>query len=1111
MAISVQTQKHLWARSFNVCAFVPCIQPLTLDPSAERTGSVVLGEQAHIRSPKPGGPRYDPHYKRDVDGFENLVLLCPTHHSMIDANNGRNFTVSQLEQMKAQHGRQQEMRTKFAPAISAYLSDRYGEEDLVHFRQAELQGRVDAMFVDVPLGIRTDAPASALMRKIAKSHPGDPTASDLHGGLVVTGAVQALLHPEWTGNAVVVGGPGQGKSTLLQYLSQYYRARRLNKSSYDAADKRLLRYTGPSRIPFRIDLRRYATWVRRLEDQADKEKADSSLARVDLERFLLDEISRRTGIHEFTADDFEAVFATEPVLLALDGLDEIPEVQLRERITTQIARAQDRLKSLSADLVVLVSTRPGSSLSALSTFSVLQLRPLTPGLRRQYLAKWIDVSGLTPESAKRLEEAFYSSEHLPHIQELASSPMQLAILLNLLHRRQLLPEQRTELFRDYLVTFLDREQTEDKEPLLNAHRAVLESTHAYLGWFLHSQTEAGGGDGGISREELRRLLRDHLRDQPDAQKLADDIYSAIVERVLCLVEREGRFEFEVQSLREFFAAKHLFENLTSRGAGNSRDDGATALLTRPYWTNVARFFVGMFTKGEVRSLSDNFRAAERLVGPHPLVRANAVLTLSDRVYLGQPAAVLADTVDFILAGPGVALGEKGFLDEGGIPLKLGEKSGRTQAVAHLQHRLEADAGPVDLLAACLYRHATADDDLPGWWWEKFAPTSAWLRVAAALHILADLSSANTDRLITALAAAEGEIIPVLPLLIGGGYNGSDETILRHILREQNRGVIARSGDITGDTPAALLSRYASSVSTQDRMERDRAAREGPGILSSARQAAQAILKREVSDWGNTLSLVDKTWGSGWVLHRAIAAAPTSVNLAAIRTDSYSLKAALSWENQVRTRAGDESWWREFLNDSPSALERNLRVIGLLSNAPRATLIARMSDLETAVDAMTRSEFASVSNALNSAHGVTRGRLLPLGDVVRTAQIRPSGPVLWLLRAVSTESGKELIDRHLEQQLGRIVEAGGDITEVFTLVQTKRQVSLDAIIGTLSEELPTLMRLEPVKIGRAKEILTNPERWPTKVVKTATDVVASQQGKKMLPLAKVADTDNWNLG
>jgi hypothetical protein len=1038
------------------------------------------------------------------------MLLCPTHHSLIDANNGRNFTVAQLEQMKAQHVRQQQVRSKFQPAILAYLSDRYGEEDLVQFRQAELQGRVDAMFVDVPLGVRANAPAAALMRQIAQLHPGDSIAGDLHQGLIVTGAAQALLHPDWTGNAVLMGGPGQGKSTLLQYLSQYYRARRLGKSTYDAADDRLLRHSGPSRVPFRVDLRRYASWVRREENRAASEVGDSTQARIDLELYLFDEISRRAGIHRFTTDDFVTVFATEPVLLALDGLDEIPDIQLRQRITNQIARAQDRLEPHSANLVVLVSTRPGSSLGALGTFSILQLRPLTPGLRRQYLTKWIEVSGLTSESAERLEEAFYSSEDLPHIQELASSPMQLAILLNLLHRRQLLPEQRTELFRDYLVTFLDREQTEDKEPLLNEHRAVLESTHAFLGWFLHSQTDAGRIDGGISREELRRLLRDHLRDQPDAQKLADAIYSAITDRLLCLVERDGKYEFEVQSLREFFAAMHLFENLTSRGVGNSRDDGATELLKRPYWTNVARFFVGMFTKGEIRSLSDNFHAAERKIAPHPLVRANAVLTLKDRVFLGQPAPILQESVDFILAGPGVALAELGLIDGSGIPLQLGEKSGRTQAVTHLMQRLEVADGPVDLVASSLYRHATEGDNLAAWWWDKFAPTSAWIRAAAALRVFANLDSANTDRLVMALESVTVEEPPVLPLLIEGSYNGADNRILEYIRREQNQGIIAPQMALTSDVPAARLSRYASTVLTKDRTMRAHIPNEEPGILTSARAAADASLRSRDNGWERTLSLVDSAWGNGWVLRRAVALSPPSLDLAEIQTESFHLRKALTWEHESRIQAGEESWWRGFLHDAPSALEKSLRVVGLLSNARLAVIIALISELETAIESMTRNEFASVKNALSNAHGVTRGRLLPLDEAIRTGQIRPSGPLLWLLRTIGTEAAKQRIDKRLDPEVENIIDAGADIGEVLVLVKPKRRIALDAIAGGSPEALPAFVRLEPVKSGRAKEILTNPERWPSKVVQSAVDLIASKQGQQLPALAEVAIVDGWSL-
>ena len=406
MTITVATQKMLWGTSHNVCAFTLCVQPLTMD-AGDGDGSVVVGEQAHIRSGLPRGPRHDRRYV-DVDSADNLILLCPTHHTLIDSDNGRHFTVAQLEQMKAQHVRQQDKRARFSPAIRAYMADRYGAENFVQFQQAELKAHVDAMFVDVPLGCRADSRVAALVSQISRAQPGDPSSADLRR-LLIAGAAQILLHPEWNENAVLVGGPGQGKSTIFQYLAQYYRARRLGKSAYDANDGTLVRNVGLARIPFRLDLRRYAQW-RRTQQERAAQANDGSYARTHLELYLLEEITRHTGAHEFSAEDFELMFATEPVLLALDGLDEIPNVQDRDEVTTEIARARDRLDSLAASLVVLVSTRPGSSLNALTTsgtFTVLQVLSLTPGLRRQYLNRWIDVNALEPDPAARLATAFY--------------------------------------------------------------------------------------------------------------------------------------------------------------------------------------------------------------------------------------------------------------------------------------------------------------------------------------------------------------------------------------------------------------------------------------------------------------------------------------------------------------------------------------------------------------------------------------------------------------------------------------------------------------------------------------------------------------------------------
>lgn len=1106
MTITVSTQKILWATSHNVCAFPKCVQPLTVE-TGDDDGSVVVGQQAHIRSSQPRGPRHDPNYK-DVDGADNLILLCPNHHALIDSENGRHFTVAQLEQMKAQHVRQQTRRAKFTPAIRAYMADRYGAEDFVQFQQAELKARVDAMFVEVPLGCRADSRAAALTNKIARAQPGDSWSADERRRLLVAGAAQLLLHPEWEGNAVLVGGPGQGKSTILQYLAQYYRARRLDRGTYDSGDGNLVRSKGPARVPFRLDLRRYAQWRRVQEERAAKENGDSSEARTELERYLLAEITKHTGTHEFTAEDFEMLFATEPILLALDGLDEIPNVQDRDEVTTEIARSRDRLDALAADLIVLASTRPGSSLNALTAsgnFTVLQVLPLTPGLRRQYLDRWIEVNALEPESAERLATAFYENEDLPHIQELASSPMQLAILLNLLHRRQLLPQQRTELFRNYLESFLDREQAENKEPLLAQHRNVLVDTHAYLGWYLHSQTELGALEGGIGQDELRRVLRLRLEGQPDAQYLADAIYSAITTRVLCLVEREGKFEFEVQSLREYFAAWHLFENLTSRGTGDSRDDGATALLARAYWTNVTRFFVGMFTKGEVRSLYDNFRSAEDAVRPHPLVRSTAAQTLTDRVYQAQPSTVLMKVVEFVLGGTGVSLGEMGLLDGTRIPLQFSDRAGRAEALVHLRQRLESGDGPVRSIASSLHRHATADDDLVAWWWQHYAPNARWIEGAATLQALRGLDLHKAARLASALEADTDEQKQYAHLLLVGGYDGGEQRILQRVLREQNQGVIATTKE---RTPVGLLSQSASSIASRDRSALPRVRRDEQDPLGAVR-AARLFLVKNSSHWTDSLASISAVWGGGWVLARAVASLPLSADLALV-TPSAPLNDALRAERAFRARADDARWWQDALMAAVTDTERGLRVVGLLTHGRQDVLKESLAQLEQSVAAMSVAQYLAVCNALETGHTLSRGRRLPLDQAVRLGTIRTTGRVLWLLRAISTEP-TGWIDKQLEGLLEEVAAAGVGPTTLFTAVRPRRTVGIDVVRGATLEELPPTAKLRTLTATQSDEVLADPEVWPVQVVESAINTLASKRGSQLPLLAHIAQKNAWDVG
>jgi hypothetical protein len=93
--------KALFALSHNKCAFPGCDQPMAV-LSPEPT---IVGEICHIRGKRPGAKRYD---SQQTDAarhsFENLILLCGTHHTIIDGDEAT-YSVERLLEMKAERER----------------------------------------------------------------------------------------------------------------------------------------------------------------------------------------------------------------------------------------------------------------------------------------------------------------------------------------------------------------------------------------------------------------------------------------------------------------------------------------------------------------------------------------------------------------------------------------------------------------------------------------------------------------------------------------------------------------------------------------------------------------------------------------------------------------------------------------------------------------------------------------------------------------------------------------------------------------------------------------------------------------------------------------------
>ena len=84
------------------CAYPGSATPLVFIDE-DRDVREVAVQIAHIRSPKPDGPRYDTGFPPDqLNSDGNLLLLCGVHHHPVDRNGSKYTTAELLEWKRAQ-------------------------------------------------------------------------------------------------------------------------------------------------------------------------------------------------------------------------------------------------------------------------------------------------------------------------------------------------------------------------------------------------------------------------------------------------------------------------------------------------------------------------------------------------------------------------------------------------------------------------------------------------------------------------------------------------------------------------------------------------------------------------------------------------------------------------------------------------------------------------------------------------------------------------------------------------------------------------------------------------------------------------------------------------
>lgn len=574
---------------------------------------------------------------------------------------------------------------------------------------------------------------------------------------ISVGASQLLLDGQFADASpliVLEGAPGQGKSTLAQYVAQVHRARILGKQ--ETVD-RLTHEAKASAVwlPIKIELRDLAAWVRGVDPWAGPQPPSHGSPRT-LEAALAAHIARFSGGVDFSVADVQELLAGETsVLLLLDALDEVADLNDRRLVVEEVVDAVDRLQQVAGRIRIVVTSRPTAIANApafpRTRFNYLSLGAITPKLALDYTHRWAQVRRLEEADEQELSSLLTAKLDQEHMQELAKNTMQLSILLSLLHLRGAsLPDKRTELYDTYIEVFLNREA--EKAPIVRDNRELLVDIHRFLGFHLHATAESGQNQGRISTTDLRALLVQYLEAEGHPLSLVDELLTGVVERVVALVSRvEGTYEFEVQPLREYFAARHLYDTApyspTGRERPDTKPDRFDAVAPNSYWLNTTRFFAGCFSKGELADLADRLCS---LVGRNELRftgygRSLTGALLQDLVFTQSPRAtervVAACFDDLGLRWGGMRDSpiRPDVFNRG--PVQLSAATGAKDLAARIKPRLAADRDTEraqDL--ATLLRINGEPMDLAEWWKNEFYSRpidrrTDWLRVGHWLSIL----------------------------------------------------------------------------------------------------------------------------------------------------------------------------------------------------------------------------------------------------------------------------------------------------------------------------------------------------------------------------------------